>query len=96
MVDAMTAKDIAAKDITGRLRAVTWPVHERLHLHPVLRPLTARHPTMDGYLGAVRALYGFVAPMERRLGDKERELREIREERAYKAAARVRRIVRRG
>ena len=65
----MTAKDIAAKEITERLRTATWPVHERLHLHPVLRPLTERHPTMDGYLGAVRALYGFVAPMEQRLGD---------------------------
>ena len=60
---------MTAKDITERLRTATWPVHERLHLHPVLRPLTARHPTMGGYLGAVRALYGFVAPMERRLGD---------------------------
>jgi len=64
----MTAKDLAAKDIVEHLRTATWPVHERLHLHPVLRPLTARQPTMDGYLGAVRALYGFVAPMERRLG----------------------------
>jgi heme oxygenase (biliverdin-IX-beta and delta-forming) len=62
-------KDITAKDLTERLRTATWPVHERLHLHPVLRPLTARQPTMDGYLGAVRALYGFVAPMEQRLGD---------------------------
>jgi heme oxygenase (biliverdin-IX-beta and delta-forming) len=69
MVDVMTAKDIAAKDIAERLRAATWPVHERLHLHPVLRPLTARHPTLDGYLGAIRALYGFVEPMERRLGN---------------------------
>ena len=60
---------MTAKDITERLRTATWPVHERLHLHPVLRPLTARHPAMGGYLGAVRALYGFVAPMERRLGD---------------------------
>src|SRR3954452_18458304 len=65
----MTAKDLAAKDIVEHLRTATWPVHERLHLHPVLRPLTARHPTPDGYLGAVRALYGFVAPMERRLGE---------------------------
>jgi len=64
MVEAMIVKDI-----TERLRTVTWPVHERLHLHPVLRPLTARQPTMDGYLGAVRALYGFIAPMEQRLGD---------------------------
>jgi heme oxygenase len=73
MVDAMTrdpaVKDVTAKDITERLRTATWPVHERLHLHPVLRPLTARQPTAEGYLGAVRALYGFVAPMERRLGE---------------------------
>jgi heme oxygenase len=60
---------MTARDIAERLRTATWPVHERLHLHPVLRPLTARHPTPDGYLGAVRALYGFVAPMEQRLGD---------------------------
>ncbi|WP_157619564.1 biliverdin-producing heme oxygenase [Skermanella stibiiresistens] len=44
-------------------------MHERLHLHPVLRPLTMRRPQMAGYLGAVRALYGFVIPMEPRLGD---------------------------
>jgi heme oxygenase (biliverdin-IX-beta and delta-forming) len=69
MVEIITVKDITAKDLTERLRTATWPVHERLHLHPVLRPLTARQPTMDGYLGAVRALYGFVAPMEQRLGD---------------------------
>ena len=69
MVEIITVKDIAAKDLTERLRTATWPVHERLHLHPVLRPLTARQPNMDGYLGAVRALYGFVAPMEQRLGD---------------------------
>ena len=68
MVDVMT-KERPANDITERLRTATWPVHERLHLHPVLRPLTARQPTAEGYLGAVRALYGFVAPMERRLGD---------------------------
>lgn len=67
MVDVMT-KERPANDITERLRTATWPVHERLHLHPVLRPLTARQPTAEGYLGAVRALYGFVAPMERRLG----------------------------
>jgi len=69
MVEILTVKDIAAKEITERLRTATWPVHERLHLHPVLRPLTARRPTMDGYLGVVRALYGFVAPMEQRLGE---------------------------
>src|SRR3954447_9075053 len=69
MVETMTVKDIAPNHITERLRTATWPVHERLHLHPVLRPLTARHPTPDGYLGAVRALYGFVAPMEQRLGE---------------------------
>lgn len=68
MVDVMT-KERPANDITERLRTATWPVHERLHLHPVLRPLTARQPTAEGYLGAVRALYGFVAPMEPRLGD---------------------------
>jgi heme oxygenase len=64
MIDRMTATDIAES-----LRTATWPVHERLHLHPVLRPLTARRPTLDGYLGAVRALYGFVAPMEQQLGN---------------------------
>lgn len=50
------------------MREATWPVHERLHLHPVLRPLTQRHPAPEGYLGAVRALYGFVIPMEPLLG----------------------------
>jgi heme oxygenase (biliverdin-IX-beta and delta-forming) len=60
---------LTATDLAERLRTATWPVHERLHLHPILRPLTARHPIPDGYLGAVRALYGFVAPMERRLGE---------------------------
>jgi heme oxygenase (biliverdin-IX-beta and delta-forming) len=69
MVETVIVKDIIAKNITERLRTATWPVHERLHLHPVLRPLTARQPTVDGYLGAVRALYGFVSPMEQRLGD---------------------------
>src|SRR3954470_11009142 len=69
MVEIITVKEITAKDLTERLRTATWPVHERLHLHPVLRPLTARQPTMDGYLEAVRALYGFVASMEQRLGD---------------------------
>src|SRR6188768_3332519 len=48
MVDAMTkdpaVKDVTAKGITERLRTATWPVHERLHLHPVLRPLRARRP----------------------------------------------------
>jgi heme oxygenase len=69
MVETVIVKVIAAKNITERLRTATWPVHERLHLHPVLRPLTARQPTVGGYLGAVRALYGFVSPMEQRLGD---------------------------
>ena len=32
-------------------------------------PADGPPPTVDGYLGAVRALYGFVAPMEQRLGD---------------------------
>lgn len=57
-----------AEDVVRRMREATWPVHERLHLHPVLRPLTQRRPTPEGYLGAVRALYGFVIPMEPLLG----------------------------
>src|SRR3954454_1408240 len=55
-------------DVVPHLRAATWPIHERLHRHPMLRPLTARQPTLEGYRAAVRALYGFVAPMERLLG----------------------------
>lgn len=58
----------AAENVLRRMREATWPVHERLHLHPVLRPLTQRRPTPEGYLGAVRALYGFVIPMEPLLG----------------------------
>jgi heme oxygenase len=54
--------------VTQLLRSATWPVHERLHLHSILRPLTARQPTIEGYRRAVRALYGFVAPMEGLLG----------------------------
>jgi glycosyltransferase involved in cell wall biosynthesis len=52
--------------------------------------------TEQAYEQAKQTLLDLREEMERRLGDKERELREIREERAYKAAARVRRIVRRG
>ena len=51
--------------------------------------------TEQAYEQAKETLLELRAEMEQRLGDKERELREIRDERVYKAAARVRRMVRR-
>lgn len=49
------------------LRRVTAAVHERLHHHPVLLPLTSPGLTVDGYRQALAALHGFHAPVERRL-----------------------------
>lgn len=49
------------------LRRVTATVHERLHHHPVLLPLTSPGLTEGQYCEALAALHGFHAPVERRL-----------------------------
>lgn len=49
------------------LRRVTAAVHERLHHHRLLAPLTAPDLTVGQYRDALAALHGFHAPVERRL-----------------------------
>lgn len=51
------------------LRNSTADIHERLHHHPVLAPLTSEDVTMDQYRHALTAMHGFYAPMEMRLVD---------------------------
>ncbi|WP_029008579.1 biliverdin-producing heme oxygenase [Azospirillum halopraeferens] len=50
------------------LRDATAAAHERLHVHPLLLPLTGPGLTGDAYRRALAALYGFHAPVERALG----------------------------
>jgi heme oxygenase len=55
--------------VRHELRAATQAIHERLHIHPLMGPLTGPALTMDGYRRALRALYGFHLAVERRVGD---------------------------
>lgn len=49
------------------LRDATDAIHQRLHRHPVLLPLTSPGVTPGQYRAALSGLYGFYAPVEDRL-----------------------------
>jgi len=80
-------------DVTAAMAALA--ARQRLAIELGRAQLGELEWTEQAYEQAKGTLLELRAEMEQRLGDTERELREIREERAYKAAARVRRIVRR-
>lgn len=49
------------------LMRASWAPHQRLHRHPIFAPLTRPDLTREQYLRALTALWGFHAPLERRL-----------------------------
>lgn len=51
------------------LMRASWGPHQRLHRHPVFAPLTRPDLTREQYLRALSALWGFHAPLERRLAE---------------------------
>lgn len=51
------------------LMRASWSSHQRLHRHPVFAPLTRPDLTREQYRHALTALWGFHAPLERRLAE---------------------------
>lgn len=49
------------------LMRASWASHQRLHRHPIFAPLTRPDLTREQYVRALTALWGFHAPLERRL-----------------------------
>ncbi len=50
--------------LLGALRAATYEVHERLHVHPMTEPLTSDTLTREHYINVLKAFYGFYVPCE--------------------------------
>lgn len=50
------------------LRNETHDVHERLHVHPVTKPLLEHSLTRQHYVHVLRAFYGFHKPLETKAG----------------------------
>lgn len=51
------------------LMRASWASHQRLHRHAVFAPLTRPDLTRGQYVRALTALWGFHAPLERRLAE---------------------------
>jgi heme oxygenase len=61
-------RDDRGGSVRARLRHATADIHERLHLHPEFAGLMAQTLTLPRYAALLGRLYGFHAPLERRLG----------------------------
>lgn len=51
------------------LMRASWDAHQRLHRHPLFAPLIRADVARDQYVRALTALWGFHAPIERRLSE---------------------------
>lgn len=51
------------------LMRASWSSHQRLHRHPIFAPLTRPDLSREQYVRALSALWGFHAPLERRLAE---------------------------
>jgi heme oxygenase len=65
--NSLWSHDDSGGPMRARLRHATAGSHERLHRHPGFATLTAGALTISGYVELLGRLYGFHAPLERKL-----------------------------